>query len=349
MKAAVLTGVRQPLEIQDIPDATCGPKGAILKVEANGICRSDWHCWDGTWDMPLPWVMGHEFCGVVETVGAEVRHFQKGDRVIAPFIGGRGTCDHCREGLPHMCVDPVKPGFGYWGGMAQYVEVQVADFNLVAMPDGVAFATAAALGCRYMTSWGGMTDRVRVQPGEVVVVAGAGGIGLSAIQIAAAFGAEVIAVDIREDALDLAKTVGAAHTINSQNISGTLAEAVKDTVGRAANVSVDALGIAQTCGPVIEALGVRGRHAQIGMTNAAAAGYLNLPVDHIIANEISVSGVKGMPTPNFPALLSMVEQGKVRPDQLVTKQVRLDEVTQEFEDMSNFATLGFSVITDFGV
>ena len=88
--------------------------------------------------------------------------------------------------------------------MAQYVEIQVADFNLVAMPENVEFSTAAALGCRYMTSWGGITDRVNVQPGETVVVAGAGGIGLSAIQIAAAFGAEVVAVDIREDALDLA-------------------------------------------------------------------------------------------------------------------------------------------------
>ena len=156
-----------------------------------------------------------------------------------------------------------------------------------------------------------------------------------------------MAVDIREDALALAKDIGAAHTINSKEISGTLAEAVKDTLGKAADVSVDALGIAQTCGPVIEALGVRGRHAQIGMTNADAAGHLNLPVDHIIANEISVSGVKGMPTPNFPALLAMVAQQKVRPDQLVTKQVRLDQVTEEMEAMSGYATLGFSVITDF--
>ena len=349
MKAAVLTGVRQPLEIQNIPEPTCDPKGAILKVEANGICRSDWHIWDGTWDMPLPWVMGHEFCDIVEEIGTEVRNFKKGDRVIAPFIGGRGTCKHCREGLPHMCVDPVKPGFGYWGGMAQYVEVQVADFNLVAMPENLAFATAAALGCRYMTSWGGMTDRVKVAPGETVVVAGAGGIGLSAIQIAAAFGAEVVAVDIREDALELAKTVGAAHTINSKNISGTLGEAVHDTLGKAADVSVDALGIAQTCGPVIEALGVRGRHAQIGMTDATAAGYLSLPIDHIIANEISVSGVKGMPTPNFTALLALVAQGKVQPEQLITKQVRLDQVSEEMEAMGGFATLGFSVITDFDV
>ena len=349
MKAAVLTGIRQPLEIQDIPDPSCGPKGAILRVEANGICRSDWHCWDGTWTLPLPWVMGHEFCGILVEVGSQVHNFKVGDRVIAPFIGGRGTCESCRQGLPHMCVDPVKPGFGYWGGMAQFVEIQVADFNLVAMPESVEFATAAALGCRYMTSWGGISERVRVQPGEVVVVAGAGGIGLSAIQIAAAFGAEVIAVDIRDDALALARTVAATHTINSRQVAGSLAEAVRDTVGRAADVSVDALGIAQTCGPVIETLGVRGRHAQIGMTNAQAAGFLSLPVDHIIANEICVSGVKGMPTPNFPALLAMVAQGKVRPDQLVTKQVRLDEVTGEFEAMSRFATLGFSVITDFEV
>jgi len=124
---------------------------------------------------------------------------------------------------------------------------------------------------------------------------------------------------------------------------------VKDTLGRPADVGVDALGIAQTCGPVIEALGVRGRHAQIGMTNAEGAGYLSLPIDHMIAHEISVSGVKGMPTPNFPALLALVAQGKVQPDKLVTKQVRLDEVTGEFEDMSTFATLGFSVITDFEV
>ena len=299
--------------------------------------------------MPLPWVLGHEFCGVIEEVGAQVRHFKKGDRVIAPFIGGRGTCEPCRKGLPHMCIDPVKPGFSYWGGMAQYVEIHVADFNLVAMPDGVDFATAAALGCRYMTAWGGMIDRVKVQPGELVVVAGAGGVGLSAIQISAALGAEVIAVDIRDAALDLAQRVGAAHRLKASAISGSLASAVFDLVGRRADVTVDALGIDQTCGPAIECLGVRGRHAQIGMTNADAAGHLNLPIDHIIANEISISGVKGMPTPDFPALLAMVEQKKVQPNQLVTKQVRLDEITGEFEAMSTFATLGFSVITDFGV
>ncbi|MGB0785691.1 MAG: alcohol dehydrogenase catalytic domain-containing protein [Alphaproteobacteria bacterium] len=349
MKAAVLTGIRQPLEIQVVPDPVCHSNGAILKVEANGVCRSDFHCWDGTWNMPLPWVLGHEFCGIVKEVGKAVRHVKKGDRVIAPFIGGRGTCNFCRSGLPHMCSDPVKPGFGYWGGMAQYVEIQAADFNLIKMPEELEFTTAAALGCRYMTSWGAITERTKVQPGELVVVAGAGGIGLSAIQIAVAHGAEVVAIDIRDDALELAIKVGAAHTINALQLSGSLAEAVKDTAGRSANVSVDALGMPQTCGPVIETLGVRGRHAQIGMTTSESAGHLQVPIDHVIAKEISICGVKGMPTQNFLGLLAMVTQGKVKPEILVTKELALDRVTQEFEAMSRFSTLGFSVIRQFDV
>src|SRR5919106_4602125 len=185
MKAAVLEAYREPLVVREVPDPTPAPHRAVVRVEANGICRSDWHAWAGHWPgfLKLPHVLGHEMCGVVEDVGSGVEKHRPGDRVIVPFSGGEGACQWCHAGLPNLCETPVMPGFRSWGGFARYVAVDHADLNLVALPEAVSFVAGAGMGCRFMTAYHGLTSRAVVQPGEWVVVHGCGGVGLSAVEI----------------------------------------------------------------------------------------------------------------------------------------------------------------------
>ena len=275
MRAATMLGVREPLTVMDLPDPTLEPDGAIVRVEANGVCRSDWHGWVGDWDwvgvqFEYPHVLGHEFCGVVEEVGSEVRRFRAGDRVIVPFSQGDGTCEMCRTGHSNVCENGVAPGFSYWGGFGRLSHVPVADLNLVRMPDSMTFLVGAALGCRYMTSFHGVAHRAEVRAGEWVAVHGCGGIGLSAVQIATALGANVIAVDIDPAKLEFARKVGAVETVLAGN--NDPAEAVVEITKGGAHVAVDALGIKATCQATTNSLRTRGRHLQIGQTGRDEEG-----------------------------------------------------------------------------
>lgn len=345
MKAAVLEAFGQPLVVREVPEPEAGPKGAVVKVEANGICRSDWHGWVGDWPklFELPHVLGHEMCGVVESVGSEVESFKAGDRVIVPFSGGDGHCPMCQAGHANICDDPVVPGFRSWGGFGELVAVDHADFNLVTLPESMSFVAAAGMGCRFMTSFHGLTARSAVGAGEWAVVFGCGGIGLSAIEIASALGANVVGVDIGDDKLELARTLGAVATINSATSKNAPRE-VRGITGGGAHVSVDALGIEATCVGAIKSLRKRGRHIQIGMTNGSAAGNLSLPVDLMIDKEIEFYGSKGMPPARYDGLLRMVEAGKLDPGRLVTRTVALEDTADVLASMNDYGTLGFTVI-----
>ncbi|MFQ5773412.1 MAG: zinc-dependent alcohol dehydrogenase family protein [Kiloniellaceae bacterium] len=345
MKAAVLEAYREPLVVREVPDPTPTPKGAVIRVEANGICRSDWHAWAGHWPgfVDLPHVLGHEMCGVVEEVGSAVEKHRPGERVIVPFSGGDGSCRWCRAGLSNLCENPVMPGFRSWGGYARYVAVDHADFNLVGLPEAVSFLAGAGMGCRFMTAFHGLTDRAAVKAGEWVAVHGCGGVGLSAIEIANALGAHVIGVDIAEDKLELARTLGAVEVVNAER-SNDPAKAVRDITGGGAHVSVDALGIEATCRNAIKSLRRRGRHVQIGMTNGEDGGDLSVPVDLIVGKEIQLVGSKGMPPAHYGSMLRMVAAGKLDPGRLVSRTVRLEEAGGVLASMDSYDTLGFTVI-----
>ena len=351
MRAAVMDGYRVPLVVREMPDPTIEPHGALVRVEANGICRSDWHTWVGDWmwigagDIKMPMVLGHEFCGVVEEVGPRVIRFKKGDRVIVPFSQGEGSCEQCLSGNHHICDQQPSPGWSYWGGYGRLSAVPYADINLVRMPDEMDFVEAASLGCRFMTSFHGLADRVQVQAGEWVAVHGCGGIGLSAVHIATALGANVIAVDIDQKKLDFAKKLGAVATVNASNQDPT--EAVKDITKGGAHVSLDALGIAATCRNAVRSLRKRGRHLQIGMTGAAEKGEISLPIDHIIGSEISLYGSQGMAPRRYDSMLKMIETRKLKPKSLVTGTVPLEEAGKVLASMDTFATLGVVVINRY--
>lgn len=347
MRAAVLEAINQPFVVRDVPTPPLVSGGVIVRVEANGICRSDWHVWRGDWSWvgivpTLPMVIGHEFCGVVEEVGEGVTRWKKGDRVIVPFSGGEGTCEWCRTGHHNVCDTPVIPGLAYGGGYGRYSSVPSADVNLVRLPDEVGFVEAASMGCRFMTSFHGVVDQAKVRPGEWVAVHGSGGIGLSAIQIATALGARVIAVDVADDKLGFAKEMGAEATVNAAR--DDVPAAIAELTGGGAHVSVDALGIATTCVNSILSLRKRGRHLQIGLTTDAEQGMVPVPIDVIVFKELQIVGSLGMQAPHFAAMLAMVEARKLDPGKLVSRTVGLEDVTSVVESMGSYATTGVTVI-----
>lgn len=344
MKALVLEGVRR-LAIHERPIPQPGALGALVKVMANGVCRSDWHAWTGDIKRDYPMVIGHEMVGVVEEVMPGVTQFKKGDRVVVPFSGSDGTCVHCQRGAAHLCDNPLIPGKSYSGGYAEYVGIPLADRNLVKLPDEISFSEGAALGCRFMTSFHGLVDRAAIRAGEWVVVYGCGGVGLSAINIASALGCRVIGVDIHPGNLELARAMGAEFAIDSRRSSPV--EAVLEITQGGANVAVDALGIAQTCVNAILSLAKSGRHLQIGITTQNEAGYIRLPVDTMVYKELQMIGSVGMAPHRFESMVPLVVQGKLTPGRMVSGEIALSDVGGVFEGMTRSATTGTFVVTKF--
>ncbi len=348
MRAAVVHEYKSPIVIEEIPDPVGSDEGVILTVEACGVCRSDWHGWQGEWPgftASLPHVFGHEFVGTVLEAGKNVQEFRVGDRVIVPFTVGCGKCEYCRRGESNVCENIAMPGFSYDGGFARLTHVPNADLNLVRLPDELAFADAAGMGCRFMTAYHGVTTIGNVRPGDWVSIYGAGGVGLSATQIASSAGANVIIVDITDDKLDLAKRLGAVRTVNSTKDDPV--EAIQDITKGGADVSIDALGIAQTVTNSVRSVRRKGSAVQIGMTPEGRNGQVPLTINDVVSNEISYRGSFGMPAVEFPAMLNQVATSKLRPGDLVTKHIGLDGVNQSMNDMTTFNTLGVSIITDY--
>jgi D-arabinose 1-dehydrogenase-like Zn-dependent alcohol dehydrogenase len=347
MIAAVMEALREPLVIREVPDPTPDPDGVVIRVAANGVCRSDWHAWVGDARVRgLPHVLGHEFTGVVEAAGPQVRTFRPGERVIVPFSQGDGSCEMCRSGHENVCEHVHLVGFTSWGGYAEYVAVPRADANLIRLPEEVGFVEGASMGCRFMTSFHGLVDQAQVRAGEWVAVHGCGGIGLAAVHIATALGASVIAVDIAPAALALARELGAVATVDARD--GDAAKAVKEISGGGAHVSVDALGIAATCTASLRSLRTRGRHLQVGLPTQDNQGLVGLPIGLIVMRELQVLGTFGMQASRYPEMLRMVAQGRLHPGRLVTGTIPLRDVNSAFAAMTEFATVGVTVVDRFG-
>ena len=185
----------------EIDEPVCPDDGVLIDVRATGVCRSDWHAWQGHDPVPLPQIPGHEFAGVIAAVGAKVTTCAVGDRVTAPFVCGCGQCSWCVSGDAQICPDQSQPGFTMPGSFAELVAIPAADFNVVRLPDDLDFIAAASLGCRFATAYRAVTVHGRVRAGDWVAVYGCGGVGLSAVMIASALGGRVIAVDRSTEAL----------------------------------------------------------------------------------------------------------------------------------------------------
>lgn len=347
MKAVVYREFNAPLEIATVPDPVPGVDDVVIRVQASGICRSDWHGWRGHDPAitKLPHVPGHELAGVIEETGAGIKRWKRGDRVTVPFCCGCGTCPECVEGNHHICDHQFVPGFNHWGSFAEYVAIGYADTNLVRLPDAIDHVTAASLGCRFSTSFRAVVMQGRVQSDEWVAVHGCGGIGLSAIMIARARGANVIAVDINNDALTLAHSLGASVVINAHDVDD-VAGAIRDASGRGAHVSLDALGSAVTFSNSIRCLRKRGRHVQVGLI--VGDDYPPpLPTDDLIARELEIYGSHGMQAVRYDSMLEMIVSGRLDPKRIIGKTVSLENAPAELENMGTFGSRGIAVIDRF--
>jgi alcohol dehydrogenase len=346
VKAAIYSEFVQPLTIQDVPDPAPSPRGVVIRVKATGLCRSDWHGWMGNDpDIRLPHVPGHELAGVVEATGKDVLRWHAGDRVTLPFVCGCGNCPQCASGNHQVCDYQFQPGFTHWGSFAEYVAVDYADVNLVLLPAEIDFVTAASLGCRFVTSFRAIVDQAQLSAGQWVAVHGCGGVGLSAIMIANALGANVVAVDITDEKLDLARSIGASATVNATKTADVVQDVIELT-GGGAHVSIDALGSPTTCFNSIANLRKRGKHIQVGLM-VAGHKHPAVPIDKVIANELEILGSHGMQAHRYPALLSMIQAGKLSPEKLVQKTISLEESLDELVNMDSFSGTGITVIDRF--
>ncbi len=344
MKAAIYSTFNGAIEIKQVDDPVVTETEAIIEVKATGICRSDWHGWKGhDPDIQLPHVPGHEFSGIVKEVGSKVTLFQIGDRVTVPFCCGCSTCPQCIKGNQHICDQHFQPGFTHWGSFAQYVQIKNADFNLVKLPSSIDFVSAAGLGCRFITAFHGIVNQGKVDNSVFVAIHGCGGVGLSAIMIAAVYGAKVIAIDINEENLQKAKSFGAKYTINASREE--VVDKVREITKGGANVSMDALGNHETSTNSINCLAKKGKHIQVGILGSENT--IIVSTADLIAKEIELIGSHGMPLANYNTIFDLISNNKIDLSLLIDRTVKLEDVGQELLNMDTYSNSGMVIIDQF--
>ena len=321
------------------------PDQVIIKVEATGLCRSDWHAWMGhdTDITQFPHTLGHEFAGTIHAIGNGVTKHEVGNRVTVPFVCGCGNCRECTSGNAQVCPHQWQPGFSGPGSFAEYLAIPNADFNVVTIPNSMPFDIAASLGCRFATSYRGLALVHPPQPGDSVAIFGCGGIGLAAIMVAKSRGAQVIAIDISNEALAFAKEIGANYTINS-NEEDPVAR-IKAITTHGADITVDALGSITTAQQSIHCLRPRGHHLQIGLLlPPAIKDRATIPMHIVIGHEIHIHGIHGMSATDYPAMLADIEAGILKPERLIGSIITLEESPRAVMTMDGHPRAGITII-----
>jgi alcohol dehydrogenase len=253
--------------------------------------------------------------------------------VTVPFVCACGTCAQCAAGEQQICDRQTQPGFTHWGSFAELVAIDWADVNLVALPDGLEYDAAAALGCRFATAYRAVLQVGRVRAGEWVAVHGCGGVGLSAVMIAVAAGARVIALDVSEAALGRAREAGAEVAVPAGS-------EVRELTGGGAHVSLDAIGAEAACAASVAGLRKRGRHVQVGLLPQPP----RVPMDLVIGRELELLGSHGMAARAYPGMLALVAAGRLAPDRLVASRIGLDDAPRALAAMTGGSPVGITVI-----
>ncbi len=326
MRALLIDAPGATPRLAEVPSPACPADGVVVRVEATGVCRSDWHAWQGhDPDIAFPHVPGHELAGVIAEAGPQVERWSVGDSVTVPFVCACGRCEACSAGEHQVCAHQTQPGFTHWGSFAELVALHGADLNLVAVPEAMTAVTAASLGCRFATAYRAVTVHARVRAGDRVAVHGCGGVGLSAVLVAAAEGAHVVAVDPSPGARAAALELGATTVVDPTGLGPEqVAGAVVEATGGGAAASLEALGHPDAAVASVLGLRRRGRHVQVGLLLAEHARTA-LPMDRVVAWELELYGSHGMAAHEYPAMLARVASGELDPAVLVGRTVGLDQ------------------------
>lgn len=332
MKAVRLVEIGQPLQLQDLSIPAVGGKDVLVRVRAAGICHSDVHYRAGTSPVgPLPQTLGHEIAGVVEERGSQLSNVTIGQRVCLHYLLTCGDCYYCRTGHEQFCVRGEMLGKHRDGGYAEFISVPAR--NAVVLPEEIPFEHGAVLMCSSSTSFHALR-KARLEPGETVAVFGAGGLGMSALQLARAFGArQVYAVDINEAKLRLAEAYGAVPVDASQ---GDPVDQILDlTGGRGVDVALEVIGLQQTMEQAVQSLAILGRAVMVGIADRPFAidSYREL-----LGKEVEVIGSADHLLWELPHLVEFVRQGKLDLSQVVTRTVPLEAgaINQALDTLEHF-------------
>jgi propanol-preferring alcohol dehydrogenase len=320
MKAVRMVEVGSPLEMSEVSIPSVGPNDVLVAVKAAGICHSDAHYRAGVSPVdPLPLTLGHEVAGVVQEIGGQVKGFNPGDRVCLHYMVTCGVCDYCNQGNEQFCRNGKMIGKFRDGGYAEYICLPAR--SVFRLADGIPFEQGAIMMCSSATALHAV-KKARLQPGESAAVFGAGGLGVSAVQLALAYGAsQVYAVDIQPGKLDIAEKLG-AHPIDASQ--GDPVTQIRDlTDGEGVDVALELVGLPLTMDQAFRSLGVMGRAAIAGLTDQKfeIAPYLDL-----LNKEAEIIGVSDHLAQEIPELIEWIKQGKLDLSQAVTRAIPLNDV-----------------------
>jgi len=323
MKAAVLYAANEPLRVEEYPTPTPGTGEVLVKVAACGLCHTDLHYIDHgvpTFKKP-PLVLGHEVSGTVAALGSGVKRWQEGDRVLLPAVYGCGECAMCRIGRENVCERMIMFGNNVDGGYAEYMLAPAKD--VLAMPEEIPLVEGAIIADATTTPYHAVINRGRVKPGDRVVVFGCGGIGLNVVQIAAAVGAHVIAVDVVDEKLQWASDFGAQETVNSQAVERVDKE-IRNLTGGGADIGFECIGNPVVQSQTFNSLRNGGRFVVVGF----ASKPMSLNTGKVMYREMEIIGSLGCRAVDYPRVLELARQGKIKVKELVTARFSLDDINE---------------------
>ncbi len=330
MRAAVFEGSGRPLAIRDVPRPVPGHGEALVKVAACGFCHTDLHYLDhGIAPAKAPpLILGHEISGVVEELGPGTPERSVGDRVLVPSVIPCENCDYCRSGRGNICPHLQMPGNHFDGGFAEYVRVPAR--SLVPLPEDLDLARSAVIADALTTPYHAVVHRARVRSGDWVVVVGCGGVGINAVQFAAAAGANVIAVDLRAEKREAARHLGASEALNPAD-HPDLGREVRKKTGGGADVALEVVGKPETVSLALSTLARGGRLCVVGYSDAVVP----VPLNRLMFFEYEIVGSLGCRPVDYPRVIEMVQKGKVSLDAVVSSVLPLDRIGQAAEDLRN--------------
>ncbi|QIM16281.1 Zn-dependent alcohol dehydrogenase [Leucobacter insecticola] len=354
VQAAVFVGAQQPLVVRELTiDSTPGPGEVLVKMAASGVCHSDLHALDGDWDTPAPLVLGHEGAGVIVALGADVTELAVGDHVILSWTPSCQKCEYCVSGNPVLCqlanetayqhvffdgktrlsdeTSPVK-SFLAVGSFGDHAMVPAS--AAIKIRKDAPLAQAALVGCAVTTGIGAVTNTAKVEPGSTVLVVGCGGVGLNVVQGARLAGAkQIIVADVSDEKLELGRTFGATHTINSR--SADLVETVRAlTNGRGVDYAFEAIGLPFT----IEACYEAARRGGTAVVVGQVADGVKISIDPFVMSDqekklIGSNYGSSRQSIDFPKIIDLYMEGRIDLDSMVTDRIRLDQVNDAFAEM----------------
>ncbi len=339
MKAAVFHGTDGGLKIEDVPMPTIGPDEILVKVAACGVCHTDLHYIEHgvpTFKKP-PVILGHEASGVIEEIGSAVDNVKRSDRVLIPAVLTCGRCTFCRMGRENICSNMTMLGNHIDGAYAEYVAVPAKD--VISLPESVPLQEASVIADALSTPYHAVKNRAAVRPGDTVAVFGCGGVGINAVQLAAAAGATVIAVDINDRKLTWATEFGAAYTVNANSVDN-VAKTIKKMTGGGVDIAMEVIGNPRTIETAFDCIRNGGRLCVVGYTNEA----ISVVAGKIMFKEIEIVGSLGCRPLDYKPLVRMVERGVIDLKRMVTHRFALDEIDKAFAVMKEGVSLRSIVI-----